>query len=633
MASTDKRLNVTELDFDDIKTNLKTFMRNQDEFTDYDFEGSGINALMDLLAYNTHYLAMNVNMAANEMFLDTASVRASVVSHAKTLGYTPNSARAPIGTINVSLNNFPSTLTTATIPAETVFTSTVDDVSYQFVTISEVTTPVSNGILSFSNVPIYEGTYTKNRYTVDVKNVDQKFKLTSDRADTTTLKVQVFDSASSSNFATYTLATDITQVSSTSNVYFLQECGDGRFEIYFGDGIVGRALSDNNVVVLSYVVTNKTKANGATNFRTTATISGITDVTTTTVSVASGGAEPESIQSIKLNAPLDYAAQGRAVTPEDYKTIIPKVYANTKSVQVWGGEDNSTPVYGRTYISIVPTAGSITAAAKEQIVKDLKGTYAIASVTPVIVDPVTTFVRLGVNFKFNKKNTTKTSETLISNVTKSLQNYDTENLQKFDGVFRHSQVTGLIDDTDDSILSNITTVKLSQFITPSLNVNTKYTLEFNNAIYNPHTGHASAEGGVLSSTGFKISGNSNEMFLNDDGQGVVRMFYYTDGTTITYQDETAGTINYKTGVIELTALNITSISNVDGASSSKIRIVVTPDSTDVVAVRNQILEIDFANTTVESSEDTIAGGGASAGVGYTTTSSYTPTTSSTSSGY
>ena len=633
MATTDKRLNVTELDFDNIKSNLKTFMRNQDEFTDYDFEGSGINALMDLLAYNTHYLAMNVNMAANEMFLDTASVRASVVSHAKTLGYTPNSARAPIGTINVSLNNFPSTLTTATIPAETVFTASVDDVSYQFVTISEVTTPVANGILSFSNIPIYEGTYTKNRYTVDVKNVDQKFKLTSDRADTTTLKVQVFDSASSSNFATYTLATDITQVSSTSNVYFLQECGDGRFEVYFGDGIVGRALSDNNVVVLSYVVTNKTKANGATNFRTTATISGITDVTTTTVSVASGGAEPESIQSIKLNAPLDYAAQGRAVTPEDYKTIIPKVYANTKSVQVWGGEDNSTPVYGRTYISIVPTAGSITAAAKEQIVKDLKGTYAIASVTPVIVDPVTTFVRLGVNFKFNKKNTTKTSETLISNVTKSLQNYDTENLQKFDGVFRHSQVTGLIDDTDDSILSNITTVKLSQFITPSLNVNTKYTLEFNNAIYNPHTGHASAEGGVLSSTGFKISGNSNEMFLNDDGQGVVRMFYYTDGTTITYQDETAGTINYKTGVIELTALNITSISNVDGASSSKIRIVITPDSTDVVAVRNQILQIDFANTTVESSEDTIAGGGASAGVGYTTTSSYTPTTSSTSSGY
>ena len=632
MATTDKRLNVTELDFDNIKTNLKTFMRNQDDFTDYDFEGSGINALMDLLAYNTHYLAMNVNMAANEMFLDTASIRSTVVSHAKTLGYTPNSARAPIGTINVTLNNTGG-LVTATIPAETVFTSTVDDVSYQFVTIAEHTTNISNGQLIFSGIPIYEGTYTKNRYTVDTKNVDQKFKITSDRADTTTLTVQVFSSADSSTFDTYTLATDITQVGPTSEVYFLQECDDGRFEVYFGDGIIGKALSDNNVVVLSYVVTNKQEANGATTFNTTATISGITDITVATVSAASGGSEPESIQSIKLNAPLDYAAQGRAVTPEDYKAIIPKVYSNTKSVQVWGGEDNSTAVYGRTYISIVPTAGSITASAKETIVNDLKNTYTIASVTPVIVDPVTTFIRLGVNFKYNKKNTTKTSETLVSNVTTALQNYDANTLQKFDGVFRHSQVTGLIDDVDSSILSNITTVKLSQFVTPTLNTSTKYELEFNNAVYNPHSGHASTEGGVLSSTGFTISGDANEMFLNDDGNGVIRMFYYTDGTTLTYKDESAGVIDYTTGKVTLNALNITSVSNVDGATSTKFRIVITPASTDVVAVRNQILQIDFANTTVASSEDTIAGGGASAGVGYTTTSSYTPTTTSSSSGY
>ena len=632
MATTDKRLNVTELDFDNIKTNLKTFMRNQDDFTDYDFEGSGINALMDLLAYNTHYLAMNVNMAANEMFLDTASIRSTVVSHAKTLGYTPNSARAPIGTINVTLNNTGG-LVTATIPAETVFTSTVDDVSYQFVTIAEHTTNISNGQLIFSGIPIYEGTYTKNRYTVYTQNVDQKFKITSDRADTTTLTVQVFSSADSSTFDTYTLATDITQVGPTSEVYFLQECDDGRFEVYFGDGIIGKALSDNNVVVLSYVVTNKQEANGATTFNTTATISGITDITVATVSAASGGSEPESIQSIKLNAPLDYAAQGRAVTPEDYKAIIPKVYSNTKSVQVWGGEDNSTAVYGRTYISIVPTAGSITASAKETIVNDLKNTYTIASVTPVIVDPVTTFIRLGVNFKYNKKNTTKTSETLVSNVTTALQNYDANTLQKFDGVFRHSQVTGLIDDVDSSILSNITTVKLSQFVTPTLNTSTKYELEFNNAVYNPHSGHASTEGGVLSSTGFTISGDANEMFLNDDGNGVIRMFYYTDGTTLTYKDESAGVIDYTTGKVILNALNITSVSNVDGATSTKFRIVITPASTDVVAVRNQILQIDFANTTVASSEDTIAGGGASAGVGYTTTSSYTPTTTSSSSGY
>ena len=204
MATTDKRLNVTELDFDNIKSNLKTFMRNQDEFTDYDFEGSGINALLDVLAYNTHYLAMNVNMAANEMFLDTASVRASVVSHAKTLGYTPNSVRAPSATVNVTLNNFPSSLSTATIPRDTVFTSTVDDVSYQFRTLSDFQTTVANGILSFSNIPIHEGTMVKNRYTVDTKNVEQKFKLTNQNADTTSLKVQVFADASATAFTTYT---------------------------------------------------------------------------------------------------------------------------------------------------------------------------------------------------------------------------------------------------------------------------------------------------------------------------------------------------------------------------------------------------------------------------------------------
>ena len=632
MATTDKRVSVTELDFDDIKTNLKTFMRNQNEFTDYDFEGSGINALLDVLAYNTHYLAMNVNMAANEMFLDSASIRSTVVSHAKTLGYTPSSARAPSATVNVTLNNF-GALTTATIPSNTVFTSTIDDVSYQFRTIAEFTATVTNGVLSFSNIPIYEGTMVKNRYVVDTKNVDQKFKLTNNRADTTTLTVKVFPDASSSSFTTFNLATDITQVGSNSDVYFLQEGDGGMFEIYFGDGIVGKAVSDNNIVVLEYIVTNKTKANGAKNFTTAATISGITDVTTATISAASGGSEPESIQSIKLNAPLDYAAQGRAVTPEDYKSIIPKVYPNTKSVQVWGGEDNSTAVFGRVYISLVPTSGSITASAKETIISDLKNTYTIASVTPVIVDPVTTFIRLNVVFKYNSKQTTKTSETLVSNVRAALTNYDTNNLQKFDNIFRHSQVTGVIDDTDESILSNITTVQLSQFLTPTLNSTTKYEIEFNNALYNPHSGHNTDGGGILSSTGFTISGDANEMFLDDDGNGNVRLYYFTDGTTKTYKDSTAGVVDYTSGKIELTALDITSVSSVDGAASSKIRIVVTPNSTDVVAVRNQILQIDFANTTVASSEDTIASGGSSAGVGYTTSSSYTPTTTSSSSGY
>jgi len=635
MATTEKRLDVTDLDFDDIKGNLKTFMRNQSDFTDYDFEGSGMSALLDVLAYNTHYLAMNMNMVANEAFLDTASVRSSVVSHAKTLGYIPNSARAPIAYVNVTLNNIGG-LSNATIPVGKVFTTVIDDVNYQFVTVAENTAQTVNGILSFSNIPIYEGTYVTNRYTVNTKNVDQKFYVNDENGDTTTLIVDVFDNSTSTTSTTFTQALDNTQVKSNSNVYFLQESIDGKFEIYFGDGITGKALSDGNIVRLRYVVTNKTAANGASSFTTSATISTITDITTATVSNASGGAEKESIQSIKFNAPLDYAAQGRAVTVNDFKAIVPKVYANAKSVQVYGGEDNDVPVYGRVYISIVPTTGSITAAAKNQIVSDLRATYSVASITPVIIDPEYTKLRLSIVFTYNSKNTIKAKETLESNVLTTVTNFNTNNLTNFDSAFRHSAFTRLVDETDDSITSNITSVELSKDFTPTLGTTTKYTIPFSNALYNPHSGHNMDEGGILISSGFFISGNENEMFLNDNGKGIVRMYYVVGGTTKTYQDETAGTIDYNTGEVIITSLNVTSISNVDGATSTKIRLIVKPESNDVIAVRNQVLEIDLSNTTINASVDTIATGSASAGVGVTTASSYTgasssATTSSTSS--
>ena len=630
MATTEKRLDVTDLDFDDIKSNLKTFMRNQSDFTDYDFEGSGMSALLDVLSYNTHYLAMNMNMVANESFLDTASVRSSVVSHAKTLGYIPNSARAPIAYVNVTLNNF-GTLSSATIPVGTVFTTVIDDINYQFVTVAEYTSQVVNGVLTFSNIPIYEGTYITNRYTVDTKNVDQKFYVNDANGDTTTLIVDVFDNASATSSTTFTQALDNTQVKSDSDVYYLQESVDGKFEIYFGDGITGKALSDGNIVRMRYVVTNKTKANGASNFTTSATISTITDITTATVSAASGGAEKESIQSIKFNAPLDYAAQGRAVTVNDFKAIVPKVYANAKSVQVYGGEDNDIPVYGKVYISIVPTTGSITAAAKNQIVKDLKETYSVASVTPAIIDPEYTKLRLGITFTYNSKNTIKAKETLESNVLTTVTNFNTNNLTNFDSAFRHSAFTRLIDETDDAITSNITTVNLSKDFTPTLNSSTKYTVPFSNGLYNPHSGHDSDAGGILSSSGFKISGNTNEMFLNDDGMGNVRMYYIVDGTTKTYQDSTAGTIDYVNGQVILTSLNITEISNIDGVASTKIRLIVKPESNDIIAVRNQVLEIDLSNSVISANVDTIATGSSSAGVGVSTTSSYSGSSSSASS--
>ena len=291
-------------------------------------------------------------------------------------------------------------------------------------------------------------------------------------------------------------------------------------------------------------------------------------------------------------------------------------------MQVYGGEDNDVPTFGKVYISIVPTTGSITAAAKAQIVKDLKTTYTIASVSPEVVDPEYTKLRLNVTFTYNSKNTIKPKETLESNVLTTITNFNNNNLSKFDSAFRHSAFTKLVDDTDDAITSNITTVTLSKDFTPTLDKDTKYIIPFNNKLYNPHSGHDSEAGGILSSTGFKIDGNINEMFLNDDGMGNVRMFYITDGTTNTYEDNTVGTIDYFNGSITLTNLKITEVSNVDGTTSTKVRLIVKPESSDIIAVRNQVLEIDLNNSVVTAAVDTIATGSSSAGVGVATTSIY-----------
>ena len=280
MATNPNRLNVTEFDFDEVKGNLKQFLKAQTEFKDYDFEGSGMSALLDVLAYNTHYLGFNANMLANEMFLDSASLRSSIVSHAKTLGYVPTSARASTATVDITLNTLG--LSTATMPAGTVFTTTVDGTDYQFVTSSDVTASNTGAGITYNNIKIYEGTYISTRYIVDSSNADQRFVLTSNSADTTTLTVKVQNSSSDTTVTTYTEATDITQVGTDSNVYFLQEVERGLFEVYFGDGVVGTALSDDNIVILTYVVSNRGDANGAAIFTNSGAIAGITDVSVTT---------------------------------------------------------------------------------------------------------------------------------------------------------------------------------------------------------------------------------------------------------------------------------------------------------------------------------------------------------------
>lgn len=618
-----QNLQVTELDFDDIKANLKTYLKGQSEFSDYNFEGSGLSVLIDLLAYNTHYLGMNANMLANEMFLDSATLRSSVVSHAKKLNYTPRSARAPIAYLSVQVNN--NNLASVTIDKGTKFTTTVDNKTYGFVVNESLTTQPVNGVLKFTNLPIYEGTLTTAKYTVNSNNPEKRYILTSDRADTDTLKVTVQTSAADTTTEVYTLARDISVVSDTDKVYFLQEIDDGRFEVYFGDDVIGKKPANGNIVILEYIVTNKTEANGATSFTGTA-VGGETNITVETLLSATGGSEPETIESIKYYAPLSYSSQRRAVTTYDYKSIVPEIYPNIKSIQVWGGEDNDPPIYGQVYVAISPLSGNkLTEAQKEFIVSGLKP-YNIASVRPVIVDPETIFILIDTNFRYNAAVTTKTASDLQTLVTSTISNYSTGNLEKFDNMFRYSELTRLIDETDLAILSNITRVRMYKKITPQLNTETQYVIKFFNKLHNPHSGH----GSILSSTGFKISGSTAEQFLDDDGIGNVRRFSVEANQKV-YANASVGTIDYTAGSVTLNNLSITSATNTDGTIDLK----AIPDSNDILPVRNQLLQIDIGGSSVLSTSDN-SGQGASttsySSVGNTASTMTSTTTTGTTTG-
>jgi len=615
------KLEISELDFDGIKANLKTFLSQQDEFTDYDFEGSGMSVLLDTLAYNTHYLAYNANMLANEMFIDSADLRSSVVSKAKQVGYTPASTSASTATIDVLVNN--ATGSSLTMSRGTKFTTTVNNQSYSFINNADVSITPTDGVYKFSNLTVREGSYLNFKYTANTSDIDQRFIIPNDNVDTTTLTVKVQESSSDSTTNTYTLATGITGLDSTSKVYFLQEVEGGRYEVYFGDGVLGKAIADGNIIILDYVTCNRDAPNGATTFTLSGSIGGFSSATITTISNANNGSGPESIASIKYNAPRDYSTQDRAVTAEDYKVLVKSLYANAEAVQVYGGEDAAIPDYGKVYISIKAKSGSnLTVTTKNSIIQSLKS-YTVASVTPVVIDPETTFITLTTDFKYNSGATTKDVSTLQTNVLNAIAIYNNDTLENFTGMFRYSRLLETVNDADTSILSNITTVKMYKYITPTLSEGLKYTLSFNNAFYNPHSGHNTSGGGIISSTGFKINNDdsTNEHFLDDDGAGNLRV-YYLSGTTRVYTSSTYGTVDYTNGEVILTSANITSISNVDGATSTQIRVFTIPSSNDIVPVRNQVLEIDTANSTITGEVDGIESGGSQAGTTYTTTSSY-----------
>tara|TARA_B100001287_G_scaffold274758_1_gene280797 strand:+ start:1 stop:1611 length:1611 start_codon:yes stop_codon:yes gene_type:complete len=535
------------------------------------------------------------------------------------IGYTPSSPRAPMASIDILVNN--ATGTSITMNKGTVFTTSINDTTYQYITNSDFTTTPIAGVYKFSGVEIYEGTLVTFKYTNDVTDSDQKFVIPSNKADTSTLQVRIQNSATDTTTETYALAGGYNNVTSSSKVYFIQEGQDGKYEIYFGDGINGKALEDGNIIILDYIVTNVEESNGANSFTLSGSVGGFTDVTISTVSASQGGVLGETNDSIKLNAPLQYAAQDRAVTTTDYETLVKSIYPNALSVSAWGGEDDETPRYGIVKIGVKAASGStLTETTKADIVSKLKP-FNVASVVPQIVDPEVTSVLLTSTVKYDTKGTTKSSDTLKSEIINAISSYNTNTLQKFDSIYRHSRLTGIIDGVDNSILSNITTVKIRKSFTPTLASSTKYSIYFRNALFNPHAGHNAMAGGILSSTGFKVEGNDNEMFLDDDGAGNVRRYYLQSGIR-TYENNTQGTIDYTSGEIIINSLNVASISNIRGVTSTVIELTTTPLSNDVVPVRDQIVEIDISNSNITVTADTFVGGSADAGVGYTTTSSY-----------
>ena len=608
------KIEITDLDFDAVKSNFKTFLSQQNGFTDYNFEGSGMSVLMDLLAYNTHYQAFHANMLANEMFLDTTLLRASAVSHAKALGYLPTSMKASNALVTVTVKGVPITQTSLTMTAGSVFTTSVNDTSYQFVTIADHTATSDTGTFQFDDIPIFEGTRVNYTYTVDSTNLEQQFLIPSSSVDTGTLVVRVQTSASDTTTETYKLNTDFTTLDTNSKVYFLQEVEEGRFEVYFGDGVFGYKPIDGNIIILDYVVTNGALADGASAFTAASTVGGYSNVTALATASASGGGFAETVDSIKFNAPLKYASQGRAVTPDDYKSILPSVYTNIKSVSVWGGEDNDPAIYGRVYISIRPKTGTtLTSTTKNQIITSLKK-YNVASITPVIVDPEILQLVLTTTVKYNSTLTTKTASDIKALAETTISTFNTNNLEKFDSVFRHSNLLLDLDASDISILSSTVAVKLKRNISVTLNASTKYTINFNNAAYHPTNNHSQT---VVESGGFFLAGNTNVQYIDDDGSGNVRTFYLLGGTTKTVTNAQAGTINYNTGQIVLTSFNISSVQ----AASGNLEVTLKPDSNDVVPVRNQVIEIDTVSSVTSAEIDTFATGEATAGVGYASNSS------------
>jgi hypothetical protein len=600
-----KKINVTELDFDKIKGNLKTFLQGQTEFQDYDFEGSGLSILLDVLAYNTHYNALYNNLTINEMFLDSASKRNSVVSLAKMLGYTPRSAKCAEAMLRVTVNNGTIGPSSLTLPAYSTFNTIVDGTSYTFHTTESYTISGSGTSYTFDNVKVIEGTPLTFKYQV---SSGSRYVIPNSDIDLTTLKVKVQESSTSSLFETFVSSSSITTADSDTKVYFVKEIDDGLYELNFGDGVIGRQLNNGNVVHIDYFRSSLDAPNGARVFTYTGQnlLSGST-VNIACLSIAQSGSIAEDIESIRFNAPKFYAAQNRAVTPDDYKTIIYSAMSDAQAVSVWGGEDNNPPVYGKIFVCIKPRdASKLTQLQKANLTSTILANKNVVSVIPEIVDPEFINISLDVKVYFNERETTRTAAEIETIVTNTIFDYDDSDLQNFDGVFRFSKLSRLIDECEQGILNNITTVTIRRKLQPRYNVSAQYLLNIINPI---HT--SGLPEGAISTTGFYISGSDEIHYIDDDGLGKLRLYKFGTNAAKIIVDDSIGFVYYDKGVLDIRNLHIVALADID------FEISIKPSSNDVVSALTQIAQIARDHLTVTAIADKSANGDLRGGYNYT----------------
>jgi len=629
--------NFSNLDFDEVKSTLKEYLKSNSNFSDYDFEGSNLSTILDVLAYNTYITSYNANMITNEVFIDTATLRKNIVSLARNIGYTPRPRQAARATVSFFVDTSgitpaPASLTLKKGPVA-ASTGSFGGQSFIFSILSDITVPVLNGIATFNDVEIYEGTLLTQTYTYSARIPNQKFILPNIGVDTDLIAVTVNPTEASATETKYSSQDSLFDVKSDSKVYFLQEIEDERYEIFFGDGIFGKKLEDGNFITINYITSNGDSANGVSSFNFSGRIqytrnANTYNVTTgisllTTGLIASGGETIESVESVRKFAPRIYASQNRAITANDYESLIPaKIYPETESISVFGGEDLIPPQYGKVFISIKPRTGDfLPNLVKEQLKLKLKK-YAVAGIVPEILD--LKYLYLEVDSKIYYNSNLAESAAFVSSVVQNNANKYAESteMNKYGARFKYSKFLSLIDNSNESITSNITTINMRRDLRVVLNSFAEYSIGFGNEFH-----IKKMSGYNIKSSAFRIAGIMDDVYIGDipnTNRLNGSLFFFTvpsiDSTTPTILRRNVGTIDYKNGVVTLNPVNVQSGMLKDGQTI--IEISASPSSNDVIGLQDLYLQLDINNSNFETVVDEIASGLNPSGSNYITTSSY-----------